>query len=144
MLKANELRIGNLILKGDIICSVIGLRDNIVFAQGIKNENIFYREKSSDFQPIPLNEEWLLKFGFHKAERKGRYGYIYKICEIDSCWCVEKDWREDSSHFFGIEYTDTVEELMNRSFNFSYELRYIHQLQNLIFALKGEELQQAP
>jgi hypothetical protein len=95
-------------------------------------------------KPIPLTEEWLLKLGLHKADRVGRYGYIYRICEIDSCWCVEKDWREDSSHFFGIEYTDTVEELMDRSFNFSYELRYVHQLQNLIFALTGEELQQTP
>jgi hypothetical protein len=125
MLKANELRIGNLILKGDIICSVIGLRDNIVFAQGIKNGNIFYREKSFDFQPITLTEEWLLNFGFQTSE-----------------WDNNSSLRKEvNSRITMVFYKE------HKTFDIGdWELgviQYIHQLQNLFFALTGEELQQA-
>ena len=71
-----------------------------------------------DVEFIPLTEEWLLMFGFVKDEE----GWIY--IEI-----------KDNS--FGMNYE-------NNKWNFYWfhnvPLDHVHQLQNLYFALVGEEL----
>ena len=69
-----------------------------------------------EYDPITLTEEWLLKFGFEKSESK----FYYKKS-------------------FGVHLDFTA-------FNFqsclwlSDNIKYVHQLQNLYFALTGEEL----
>jgi hypothetical protein len=70
-------------------------------------------------KPIPLTEEWLLKFGFVKI-----YNCIYEI-EMDG-HVIEFDLRfRKMSVYFG---------------DILLQLKYVHELQNLYFALTSEEL----
>lgn len=91
---------------------------------------------------IPLTPEWLERLGGSKRVDNGVYGYKYNIHhDTDSMFVIERDWRNEPSHFFGIEYTDSPDERDNGIvYNFAYEVKWVHQLQNLIFALTGTEL----
>ena len=105
-MKAHELRIGNYAIFGNNANSTI---EEIV---AINNTDWFYEGKKywletknlegellKDFRPIPLTEEWLLKFGFE---------------------------RTYNSQF--------------RYFGHYIKIKYVHELQNLYFALTGQEL----
>ena len=111
MLSATELRIGNLInnKEGNIV--FVNPNHLIVLAYGI--ENIF--------QPIPLTEEWLLKFGFKdlgNGKFSGGFKNMFKI----------------SSHQFGIDfYYGGIDP-------YYIKPHYVHNLQNLYFALTNKEL----
>jgi len=74
-----------------------------------------------DFTPIQLTKEWLLKFGFEFDEEDDGYQKgKYKVSVSD----------EGCLFFINIGYYP--EEIA--------EFNYVHQLQNLYFALTGEEL----
>jgi len=79
-------------------------------------------------EPIPLTEEWLVKFEFELEEKRT----YHKLINKDTEFCVYIDgeilelnsliiWQSDAVYVRGI-------------------LKYVHQLQNLYFALTGEEL----
>lgn len=108
-MKANELRIGNYVKSNDVNMAPYF----IVTASFLKqNEN----EMSWFIDPIPLTEEWLLKFGFECV-------YTYD----------DHHYYLDSKHGFSLD----------RSFQHldcEYDIEYVHQLQNLYFALTGKEL----
>lgn len=76
---------------------------------------------NSEYKPIPLSEEWLLKFGFTKPAHSF-IGDIFHLSEWDefkNTWCV----------------------VMNKNNAVVVsKLKYVHQLQNLYFALTGTEL----
>ena len=74
-----------------------------------------------DMEPIPITEEWLLDFGF---EKKGDY---YERWSGDLLYSYEDGW--------GLTF--------GQGMGFSFEIKcdYVHQLQNLYFALTGEELE---
>ena len=106
-MKASELRIGNYILDGGDVEEVTYR----VIEMLVKNQ--------AEFDPIPLTEEWLLKFGFDKRmfgwwsnalflRTENRNGYFY-------------DWQKTN------ETAGTY-------------IEYVHQLQNLYFVLTGKEL----
>lgn len=92
---------------------------------------------SNDFEPIPLTEEWLLKFGFEK-EREGN---------VEVFWPVNTKIREV---FYGQLHPDFIIRVIERedkSFGYFIDLdivnksiESVHQLQNIYFALTGEEL----
>lgn len=138
-MKAEELRIGNLIkgiyhdygideeIENETICKVAtldvsGNGDYPIYVYS--NEDI---EHFSEFKPIPLTEEWLLKFGFEFHINANCQNFYY---EKDAFICIRGD--EDFEWF--------------RYYNgdFYHELKYVHQLQNLYFALTGEELTLKP
>lgn len=70
-----------------------------------------------NYQPIQLTEEWLLKLRFVKHHK---YGYFY----IDS-FIVDLDMN---GQFYMCDIDIHI------------VLKHVHQLQNLYFALTGEEL----
>jgi len=74
-----------------------------------------------DFEPIPLTEDWLVRLGFEKPAHSWN-GDKFHLSEWDSYplnWCVA----------------------MNKNGAVLVEkLKYVHQLQNLYFALTGTEL----
>ncbi len=115
-MKANELRIGNLIT----IDSLTDGSSNIVVCDTFHliemNNTIKYQ-----YNPIPLTEEWLIKFGFD-----------YKI---KSDYCKWYLWSKETQK--GIEL---YEEDYGYIFNEDVNIKHVHQLQNLYFALTGEEL----
>jgi hypothetical protein len=112
-MKTNELRIGNYVKSNDVNMSPYF----IVTASFLKqNEN----EMSWFIDPIALNTNWLLKLGFEYNDNIGLYqngGFDVDI--EDDVYC----------HFYMNDYGDWYK-----------DIEYVHQLQNLYFALTGEEL----
>lgn len=107
-----ELRIGNYVY------------DTLGKVNKIDLEAITYivKEPHNQVKPIPLTEEWLLKFGFYKSmswtyaiELKGNLKLVYYL--------GEKGWS-----------------IGFKSYSDFSNLEYVHQLQNLYFALTGNEL----
>lgn len=118
-MKANEFRIGNLILLfSKRICKVIKIEGKsfTVKADDISDVSVF-PNMSNGVEPIPLTEEWLIKFGF---DVNNRPNWIDQLQEY-SIVCGNTQYLKGSA-----------KNIM--------PIKYVHQLQNLYFALTGEEL----
>lgn len=124
-MKASELRKGNLLLGSEdqvVIVECIN-RDGSVGIVG--NASRFGVESDVPcLIPIPLTEEWLDRTVFEKAHTTGLYGFSANGFR----YCID---------------------LNNKSINFDYSeyvglfanIEFVHQIQNLYFALTGEELE---
>ena len=78
---------------------------------------------AKNYEPIQLTEEWLIKFGLNKTvDHPGRK--LYEHDDIIPLWFSDKRVITDF-------YASRVR---------IRECKYVHQLQNLYFALTGEEL----
>ena len=117
MLKATDFRINNLVQ--DDLGNLLKVKklDGEDITLKVVDRSKFPLEVGWKPYPIPLTEEWLFKFGFKLVE-------------------------SHDDHLYYLEETDFS---LNRSFQFNnyykrIELKYVHQLQNLYFALTGEEL----
>lgn len=76
-------------------------------------------------QPIPITEEWLLKFGFEKGK---------------NFWLLNESEEGFVDHMvFDLERLEFII-TQNPYSGYCVECKYVHQLQNLYFALCGEEL----
>ncbi len=118
-MKANELRIWNWVQREDKTFQVDG--GDIKAMQDWQK----LEDEKSVICPIPLTEEWLLKFGFEKSDNTPFYDYFVLEFGIGLCYDVYSD-----SYFLAYQknhYTKT-------------NIKYVHQLQNLYFALTNEEL----
>ena len=131
-MKARELRIGN-IIGGTYtddgnelydICKVVtldsvGAAEYPIWVEGKANI-----EKYDAFDPIKLDEEWLLKFGFKNC-------CDLWVWYIDKFELQEMEDVDGNSTGYGYAIDGVVEDLI---------IKYVHQLQNLYFALTGKEL----
>ena len=119
MINAKEIRIGNLVEYR--ITDKLDERKEWWEVSEIDADDIHWLSKvdtkDEDFKAIPLTEEWLLKFGFIND----------KVLE-----------------FYRNDFTDST---IIIDYNFicllgysHVKLKYVHQLQNLYFALTGSEL----
>jgi len=78
-------------------------------------ENLLDDEIDDFYQALEISEEWLLKVGFKpNANACKSQEYLYNKISI---------WKYDNEFAFG-----------------QWELKYAHQLENLYFALTGDEL----
>ncbi len=77
-----------------------------------------------DFEPIPLSEEWLLRFGFRQLNETDWESPVN---------CYRWDTAREGMQFF----TQDGEWL----FFSNADCDYVHQLQNLYFSLCGKELE---
>ena len=123
-MKANELRIGNLVKWYDV-SKVLELHseknkfDNVY----IECEESFEWTEYNKLEPIPLTEEWLLKFGFFIIEINGKFEATLPNFRYNIYWNKYTD---------GFLFCDGETVLIN--FN------YVHELQNLVFVLGQREL----
>ena len=111
-MKSNELRIGNFTKQGEVKSFV----ENGIHVGFGKCYNF------NELEPMPLTEEWLFKFGFE---------YNNSTYE----------WYDKSAVFFiQMNYLgfDLIAKFKNERIK---EIKYVHQLQNLYFALTNEELE---
>lgn len=112
-MRATELRLGNLVnhvVFGIVSATMI----NDTYIQHEYDGAMFF-ESNEYFEPIPLTEEWLDKFGFNKEE----CFYILKgVCLMDE---YDGRYRLDGQ-------SDCY-------------IKHVHQLQNLYHSLVGEELE---
>jgi hypothetical protein len=110
---ANELRIGN-VLFGGVVCEITEKYFVVNDGYSKWKSNEMVDEWIAD-QPIKLNEEWFLRLGLEE----GNKGYYAKDDVVISV---------EGEVYFGETETWIA------------TIYYVHSLQNLIFALKGEEL----
>lgn len=132
MINANELRIGNWYKFQDGLGTwydrkVYGFtEDGVYISEGShyidgEGREVFGRGamKFEGIYPIPITEEWLLKFGFIKEEQ-GK-GILY----IEQYGFLALDAKFQPTNLTEVRY----------------EMKYVHQLQNLHFAITGVELE---
>lgn len=130
-MKANELRIGNWYDHNGIPMQVT---PNTI-------EEVWTAERIW-CKPIPLTEEWMLKFGFvekniGKKLPQSLYELKYLSNEhnpIITSWVSILINVETWSCVICDEYPDEI------GANTKIKIKHVHQLQNLYFALTGEEL----
>lgn len=124
MIKANELRIGNLLFNnysGVSITESIHL-DRLEFK--ILQGSMTGLDYIHSFTPIPLTEEWLVRMGFEK--RENGWSKLEVCDEFCDLYCDV--------------FTGTNLCVGGQHVCLSY-IKFVHQLQNLYFALTGEELE---
>jgi hypothetical protein len=113
-LEAKELRIGNLVQElGDIVTVGLDTFKHYKQMPNLMNENI---------KPIPLTDEWLIKFGFE--------------------WVGECSGYFDTYHAVYLFASGTIEfhPYCTNDEDLHLTIKYVHQLQNIYFALTNQEL----
>lgn len=146
-MKAQELRIGNLILVNDKQVEVENMSEYGINGNSWSDTHYGnttggfdwdYELKKDRIEGIPLTEEWLIKFGFIKGVEyqsfRGPYYFVSK--EKEPIGNVK--YTELSGNYF----------IKDSLFDFRYgchftEIKYVHHLQNLYFSLTGTELEVA-
>lgn len=139
-MKPQDIRIGNYVYYEHTTHIVSGIHGNKVYSWWVKDgepvieyeskdisgtlEENPYMDVISQYEPIPLTEEWLIKLGFEKLTdsndgfKNTTYTYTKGISFI--------------VYFDGIR--------LSTNFWMGNEKHYVHQLQNLFYVLSGEEL----
>jgi hypothetical protein len=130
-MKAQELRIGNY-LKKDV---VVKIDAKIIFDIWIEAE---------DYEPIPLTEEWVLKFGGEMYDylvddedddEENNFTFIeYKLILKNRSYCYTVGSCPDGFFDFCLKLTWHPDPILLLT------IKYVHELQNIYFALQGEEL----
>lgn len=132
-MKASELRIGNYVEGVGMEYPIRRVNDSIQY--NYKTER--YELDDIDiqhFNPIPLTDEWFEKFGFY---RDGEY-WSRGINDYKYCFKY-RDWADNWA--FYQEFTDSPDDRDDGvKYPISFDIKYVHQLQNLWFALLFEEL----
>lgn len=124
-MKAEELRIGNVVLYKDD--STLFKIDEVT-ATGLTATQLGGGETTwieyDEFEPVKLTPEWLKKFGFVKDKNGWELpGTKFSLTDkFYPCWFDRMLWPQDLPEFN------------------SHSLQYVHTLQNLYFALTNQEL----
>lgn len=128
-MQVNELRIGNYVNVPtqpnpvQVVCSIMPAHAGTSHTiEHLKNGG--YLTPYELINPIPLTDEWLLKFGFDVIEELMIYANkthcLVELPQPTGGWVFMPFCSKDSNTYITIQY--------------------VHQLQNLCFALTGEEL----
>jgi len=142
MIKANELRVGNYVnykpiddicdlsLQNRSVFNMIDVDDIHLISTGTMNDR---------FEPIQLTEHWLIIFGFEKVvydDDQHGYGTEYHL-KVNSDIFLNYD-EDFSVGIFGSKelMKDEIGVIPNWR-----TIKTVHGLQNLYFALTGEELE---
>lgn len=121
-MEITELRIGNLYestkFRLPVTCKLSDLVEIYHMADGAEVDKYHVL---SVFAPIPITEDWVIAFGFKKYELCFPDMYVK-----DGCGFSIK-YRKENGFTVGYRYGHVY-------------LKYVHQLQDLYFALMGSEL----
>ena len=125
MIQTNELRIGNYVgglFDIEQVSVIKAITENDFSYERISDEEYFI---GNSIKPIPLTEEWLLKFGFEFGIKlqnfvKGKHQFV-------ELGFINGYFSEIGIFYYGLKT----------------EIKSVHQLQNLYFALTGKELEYA-
>jgi hypothetical protein len=146
-MKPQELRIGNYVYYEHTTHIVSGVHGNKVYSWWVKDGEpvIEYEAKDisgtqvenpymdvvSQYEPIPLTEEILLKCGFEHSNKGLNYG-IFFVKDIDESDEFYLRPSFEGGFYWGFNNHNELKDVKN--------ILYLHQLQNLYFTLTGEEL----
>jgi hypothetical protein len=121
-MKANELRIGNYVnIEGDVV------KVKEIYEKGIHYTYGEYESYATEdfIQPIELTEELLVKLGFE--------GEMYEICLHTDDFNIAVNLieiRVDIAYYGNCEAELCIK----------YNVKYLHELQNLCYCITGQEL----
>lgn len=125
-MKASELRIGNWVKNtwsSDQAMQVYPMMISQI-ATLEKEQN---GENASNIQALPITQEWLEKFGF--------------IEDPEDHWSMILTLGKCTNQYLSTSFTRNNVTLYDRQkLSTGIHVAYVHQLQNLYFALTGEEL----
>ena len=123
MIPPQELRIGNYVLWQGKIVEVISIMPRWAC---VRYDEVTFSRSYEEFQSVPITEEWLREFGFEENTRISHSS--------------GKGVEYATFHKFGLLWNSSQAKWWwdNRVFN--HPPMYVHQLQNLTYALTGEEL----
>ncbi len=120
-MNTKELRIGNYIKSGTGFYKVVALSTDGIEATTKINDNILYMGTNTIYSGIELTKQWLIDFGFIRFGSNEDENDIYCIRNHDEVWII------DTGNSFILD-------------EFEFKIKFVHQLQNLYFALTNEEL----
>ena len=126
-MEAKELRIGNYVVYNSEVVKVNNV-GRVYLSH--KKEYVSHKILIKNYLPIPLTEEWFVKFLFEKDNNNDYFfkGFHLEDRNIDTFLPVEKILELKDN--FGCWYVGA----------YLRELKHVHQLQNLYFALTSKEL----
>lgn len=122
VLKASDLRINNFISDIHATDKFYGVVNKV------HKDKVYYSgffSKIEDVRGIPLTEEWLNKLGLNVNKW---------FCE--NSYCVVEDKTGDTSYGWCMKVQNASH---TKEIEFGY-FKYVHELQNLYYALTGSEL----
>lgn len=120
MIAANELRIGNFYDDNGAACRV---------TPSVIEE--VYNSPRRWCKAIPLTEDWLERLGFHSKYKSNHMRWNIGMFDINQ----KSDEDEDGS-------SRPKEQVFY--YEWTLEVQFVHQLQNLYFALTNKELELKP
>ena len=113
-MKANELMVGNLVIFSEDQ-TIFKVEEISTTGLAVSNENESTWIEIDQFQPIPLDEEWLKRFDWQLISNINYYFNSYFSIDIYGHVYYQNDYT-------------------------GLNIYTVHQLQNLYFALTGKEL----
>ena len=132
-LKATDLRLSNWVTdKNSMPMWVNGIYKDVVYLDFEGNEGDEWEVDVDDIQPIPLTEDWLLKFDL-------KQGYDWLLRKPKELYSIPTDDQPllfdlDNGLYYETEIND------GRFYLGITKVEYVHELQNLYAALCGTEL----
>jgi len=138
-MKETELRIGNLVSQNGFQCLVYSIESAMPRREERFNDKVVITLYDSglatvtldQISAVTLTEEWLLKFGFAKQDYTMSGCDIYKLGNI----IIMNSFVNPQRESMGI----TIEGISPPTWSLK-DLQWVHQLQNMYFALTGKEL----
>ena len=145
MIKANELRVGNWLF------GMFNTNDGFVMQPLEISPDVISEiyEGVSDYDPIPITEEWLLRFGFEKKIQWWRVKNDGKFDVIENQgFELNKCIKNDDGRYHDVYFSyDSVSKKLNcyssdggDDTTVFADIKYVHQLQNLYFAITEKEI----
>lgn len=138
-IKPTELRIGNLVQFGINIVPIKSiytesfLKKDITIYVELNQKLSHYCLKIEEISPIQLTKEWLEKFGFEEDNPNEHNGFM--IFNSNGLY-LNIFTGTEKGFLISLSDVQTFQFLKPMGGN----IKYVHQLQNLYFALTGEEL----
>ncbi len=131
-MESKELRIGNLIYNPIQKINIV-VDGGLITTESMREKGL---KDYKGFEPIPLTEEWLLRFGFELLDSyEGdtlikTYGInITSVNDLEKLIICDFNWDISIGEYESEEF-----------YTLDTDFKHVHQLQNLYFALTGEEL----
>lgn len=126
-MESRNYRIGNFIKQPGRLGKIQEVWRDAVRIEGYNNGYDYNHTK-----PILLSEKWMNDFGFKKEVLSDDSGHYYTLELNDNKYCDLSIISGDKNGFIEVTLFPYEE---------CFRYKYVHELQNLYFAITGEELE---
>ena len=142
-MEAKNFRIGNFVKdRGNKVIRIdfmeyqeIGYSTKIGQRMFLGEEEVHPMTEYTDYViPIELTKEWLIKFGFTEGNKCYKNAYSLEVLKTD--FYLRPSYQDE--FYWGFNISD---EKLDCELNDVKPLKYVHELQNLFFAITGTELE---